>query len=167
VATDWEDGEVGLVDPADQLHVPEDAGVAREVNLLAVLELDDQAGCLAQVFEVVAARGVKSVGQRDLHALLFDRAALVAAFGRLIRKALHGEPVAQLDHRDDRALEALGQLDSLADVVGVAVRERDQVDALGILLCLWALRVLEPGIDVHALAAGGVEPECRVAEPGQ
>src|SRR4029453_16120057 len=58
-------------------------------------------------------------------------------------------------------------LDGLPEVVVVAVRERDHVDALGLLLPLGTFRIPEPGVDVDALAAGAVEPESPVPEPGQ
>ncbi len=53
-------------------------------------------------------------------------------------------------------------------VIAVPVREQDHVDALGLLLRLGALRVaVEERIHVDALAAGRVDPEGRVAQPGQ
>ena len=48
---------------------------------------------------------------------------------------------AQLDRRDDRAAVLLREIDRVADVVVVAVRDRDHVDALRLLLALGALRV--------------------------
>jgi hypothetical protein len=43
--------------------------------------------------------------------------------------------------RDDLGLELLAQLDRVADVVAVTVRDRDHVDPLGLLLGVRALRV--------------------------
>jgi hypothetical protein len=94
VIADWQHSEIGLVDPADELHVAEDAGVSGEVDLLAVLQLEDEAGRLSEVLEIVGARRVEGVREGDFHALLLDRAALVSAFGCVVRKALAGEPVA-------------------------------------------------------------------------
>ena len=51
VAADRQDGDVGRVEAADQLHVAEHAGVAGEVDLLAVLELDDDPAGLPDVYE--------------------------------------------------------------------------------------------------------------------
>ena len=48
----------------------------------------------------------------------------------VLGEALGREPVAKLDQRDHRAVEALRKLEGVADVVAVAVREGDQVDAL-------------------------------------
>ena len=75
------------------------------------------------------------------------------------------EPVGELDRRHDRAAELLRQVDRVPDVVVVAVRERDQVDPLGLLLVVRALGVRDPGIDVDPLAAGCVEAERGVTEP--
>jgi hypothetical protein len=75
------------------------------------------------------------------------------------------EPVGELDRRDDGAAVLLRERDRVAEMVAVRVRERDDVDALGRLLVLGALRVSgEEGVDVDALAAG-VEPERGVSEP--
>jgi hypothetical protein len=52
-------------------------------------------------------------------------------------------------------------------VVVVPVRQRDQVDALRLLLVLGATGIVEEGIDVDALSAGRVEAEGVMAEPGQ
>ena len=168
MAADGEDGQVGLVDPADQLHVPEDARVSGEVDLLAILELEDEAGRFAQGEHTVlphAAR-VARVRHGDLDAGHLDRAALVRCFAVVLGKPLRGKPVADLDHGDHRTSELLRQLDRLSEMVAVGVSERDQVDAFGLLLRLRAFRVLEPGIDVGALAAGAVKPERCMAEPG-
>ena len=81
--------------------------------------------------------------------------------------ALLGEPAAQLDERDHRALEPLVERDRLADVVAVAVGERDQVDALRLALALGHGRPREPGVDVDPLPARRIEPERCVAEPGE
>ena len=81
---------------------------------------------------------------------------------------LHLQPVGELDRRNHRAGVLLRQLDGVADVVAVAVRERDHVDALRLELGLRTLRVsVEEGVDVDALPAGCVEAERRVTEPGQ
>src|SRR5437763_1305060 len=76
-------------------------------------------------------------------------------------------PAAELDERNYRRLEALPQLDRVADVIGVAVRDDDQVDALGFSLRLRARRPREPRVDVDTLPFRAVETECRVPEPGQ
>jgi hypothetical protein len=47
VVADRQDGDVGLVDAPDQLHVAEDARVAGEVDLRPVLERHDDAARLA------------------------------------------------------------------------------------------------------------------------
>src|SRR5207302_6016874 len=75
------------------------------------------------------------------------------------------EPILQLDLGDDLGREALREVDGLADVVGVAVGQGDDVHPLGLLLAVRALGIGEKGIDVDALAAGGVEAKRGVAEP--
>ena len=67
----------------------------------------------------------------------------------------------QLDLADDLGVgEALRELDGVADVVAVAVRDRDHVDALGLLSASGVLRVAgQERVDVDALAAVGLEPE--------
>jgi hypothetical protein len=70
------------------------------------------------------------------------------------RDAFRREPGAQLDDRDHRAAEPFVDRHGVADVVVVAVREDDQVAALGLTLRVRCLGVAgEEGIDVDALAA--------------
>ena len=81
---------------------------------------------------------------------------------------LCGEIAATLDLSDDRRVEPLVQRDGVPDVVVVAVRDEDQVDALGALLGLGALRIpLEERVDVDTFPARAVEAEAGVAEPSQ
>jgi hypothetical protein len=61
----------------------------------------------------------------------------------------------------------LHEVERVADVVVVAVRDRDDVDALRLFLPLGALRVREPGVDVDPLPSRRVEAERGVAEPSQ
>ena len=76
----------------------------------------------------------------------------------VVLDALLDEPAAQLDRRDDGAGVLLRELDRVADVVAVPVRERDHVDALGLLLVLGALRVpVQERVDVDAFSAGRVD----------
>ena len=98
--------------------------------------------------------------------------SIVAAFVRRVQLALVdavlAEPAGELDERDDCCAVLLREVDGVADVVAVAVRDRDDVGALGGLLALGTLRIaVQERVDVDALAAGRVEPEGRVAEPGQ
>src|SRR4029453_261715 len=61
----------------------------------------------------------------------------------------------------------LAEVDRLADVIAVAVGERNDVHALGLLLAVRALRVRQPGIHVKPLCAGRVAPEARMSQPRQ
>ena len=111
---------------------------------------------------------MERVRQRELHALDLDGATLVRARQVVDLCALLLEPAFQLDERDDAfRRELLRQFDRAPDVIGVAVRDRDHVDALRLLLGVRALRIVEPRVDVHPFASGRVEPERRVSQPGQ
>jgi hypothetical protein len=60
------------------------------------------------------------------------------------------------------------ELDRVTDVVVVAVREQDQVTALGLELRLRAARIAgEERVDVDALPARRVESKSGVPEPGE
>ena len=167
MAADRKHGELGRVDPTDQLHVREDAGVAGEVDRATVFERDDEPGRLARIRPVVGPARVEGVDERELHAVDVDSSALVRPGEVVDLGPLVLEPAFQLDHGDDRLrLELLRQLDGLADVVGVSVRDRDHVDALGLLLRIRTLRIREPRVDVDTLSAGRVEPERSVPQPG-
>ena len=86
----------------------------------------------------------------------------------VVGDALLGEPAAQLDLGDDRAAEPLVECDRVADVIAVAVRDENEVAALGLELVGRARRVAgEPGVDVDARAGRCVEAERGVPEPGQ
>jgi hypothetical protein len=61
----------------------------------------------------------------------------------------------------------LVEVDGAAGVVGVAVRQRENIDPLDLPLAFGELRVVEPGIYVDALAARSVEAKAGVTEPGE
>src|SRR5439155_7826959 len=143
----------------------EDAGVAGEVDGRPVLEAQHEPGSLAEIVAIVGRARVEGVHDRELDAACLDGAALVGTGHLPDVCALLAEPAFELDEGHDLGLELLAQLDGLADVVAVAVGERDHVDPLGLLLGVRALRVAEPRIDVDALASGRVQPEARVAQP--
>src|SRR5439155_24807280 len=68
VPADWEDGDVRRVDPADQLHVAENARVPGEVDRGAVFEREHEPGRLAQVGPVVGCTRVEGIHESELHA---------------------------------------------------------------------------------------------------
>src|SRR6185437_3997832 len=167
VAADREDRDVGLVEPADDLHVPEHARVAGEVELRAVLDCGDDANGLAHVLEIVVRARVMRVRERELDAGGLDGAAFVRVED-VLDALLALEPVGQLDRGDDGAAVLLRQLDGVAHVVAVTVCERDDVEPFGLELGLRALRVpVQEWVDVDALSARSVEAEARVTEPRQ
>ena len=96
-----------------------------------------------------------------------DRAALVRV-EHVLDALLALQPPGELHRADHGAAVLLRELDRVAEVVSVAVREGDHVDPLRLELGLRALRVpVQQGVDVDALSARRVEAEARVAEPGQ
>ena len=105
---------------------------------------------------------------RELDAVDLDGAALVHPERARVRRALRLEPRRRARRSRPPAGECcLAISTAFADVVAVAVRDREHVAALGLLLALRALRVVEPGVDVDALALGAVEPVAAVSEPGE
>ena len=163
VVADRQDRDVRLVDAPDQLHVAEDARVAREVELRPVLDLDHEACRLAEIGAVVRARRMLRVGERDLDSVGLHCAALVRRVRDVLGEPLPGKPVSDLDDRDDVGIVLLREVEGAAHMVGVTMCDSDQVDPLGLLLSVRALRVLEPGVDIDALSAWCVEAEGGVA----
>src|ERR1044072_9752440 len=92
--------DLGRVDAADQLHVAEDARVAREVDRRAVRERQHEPRALADVGAVGRSVRVERVREREAHPTGLDGAALVRAqVGNL--HALLAEPFVQLQQRHD------------------------------------------------------------------
>ena len=98
-----------------------------------------------------------------------DRAALVDRLRRILREPVEREPAAQLDLGDHRAVEFLRDRDVSPRWSSWPWRERDEVAAL-------RARPRPPGTSGSRsgmgrrrsrLPSGRVEPERRVAEPGQ
>ncbi len=103
---------------------------------------------------------MERVRKREFDPRDVDGSTLVRPGGSVGLRALPLKPALQLDLSDDRDRpELLRDRNDRAEVVGVAVRDRDHVAALRVLLGLRTLRVVEPRIDVDALAARRVEPE--------
>ena len=166
VVADRQDRDVGLVDAADQLHVPEHARVPGEIDGRAVRRLEHDARRLAGVGPVGRGARVERVRERELRAVDVDRAALVRSLQLRLVDTLLAEPAAQLDERDDLAVVLLGQGDRVSDMIAVPVRDRDHVDALRRLLALRALGVsVQERVDVDALAVRRIHAEGSVAEP--
>ena len=108
------------------------------------------------------------VGQRDLDTLDRERAAFVGCVSPVLLDSLGREPATQLDLCDDRTAEPLVERDGVADVIVVAVCQEDEVAALGLDLVRRAARIaVQERVEVDALAAGRVDPERRVPEPGE
>src|SRR5581483_5365524 len=169
VVADRQDRVVGLPEPADQRHVAEHARVAGEVDGLALLEADHEAAGFAQVLALVRARRVEGVDEAVGHAVDLDAAALVEAVRVADGEALPREPGLDLDLADElRGGEALHELDRVADVVRMAVRDADRVDPLGRAGVVRRLRVSgQEGVDVDPAAPVALDQERGVPEPGE
>ena len=55
VIADRQQGHIGLVEFADELHITEGAGVASVIELAAILKLDYEAAWLTNVYAIVHA----------------------------------------------------------------------------------------------------------------
>jgi hypothetical protein len=122
VVADREHATIRRVDPRDQRHVAEDVRVAGEVELEALLELEDDSARLPQVEEAVLAEPaarVVGVRQGRLDPVPLDGAALVVGLGHVLAESLRREPAAELDLGVRRTVELLRERDRVADVVGV------------------------------------------------
>src|SRR5581483_7783622 len=169
VVADRQHRVVGLPQVPDELHVAEDARVAREVDRPPLLEADHEAARLARVGAVGSARGMEGVDERVGDAVELERAAFVQPRKLADVRALTRQPRLQLDLRDHvRVRESLRERDGVADVVAVTVRDADHVDALRLLLVGGRLGVVgEERVDVDPLPAVAAEHERSVAEPGE
>src|SRR5205823_5776924 len=82
--------------------------------------------------------------------------------------ALAAEPGRELDECDDGRAVLLRELDGVADVVAVTMREGDDIDALRRLFVLRTLWIaVQKGVDIDSLAVSGVEPKSGVSQPRQ
>src|SRR5262249_47863674 len=131
VAAYREDRDVRLVEPANELHVTEDAGVAGEVELRPVLDLDDDAARLPHVVPVGVRARMVCIREGELDPGSLDGAPLVR-IEDVLDTLLALQPPGELDRSDHRAAVLLRQSDGVAEMVAVAVGERDHVDSLGL-----------------------------------
>ena len=136
VVADRQHGELRLVEVADQLHVAEDARVAGEVDR----RRRPRAGSRSRRPRRDTRRrrcsrsGTRSSSVNESPPIRCVPPLLSAGHVADVR-ALLAEPALQLDLADDLGVrEALRERDRVADVVAVAVGDRDHVDALGRLL---------------------------------
>ena len=107
------------------------------------------------------------MGQRDARSQQLRATAFVQGLTH-VRTEVGGEKRAQLDLRDNGARESSRELHRVADMVVMAVREEDRIDAFRLELARRAGRIPgQEGIDVDPVAGGRVEPECGMAEPGE
>ena len=77
-------------------------------------------------------------------------------------------PRGKLDLRDERAPEPLRDRDGVANVVVVAVRDDEEIAALGLSFPVGAGRVAgQERVDVDARTGRRVHPERGVTQPGE
>jgi hypothetical protein len=148
------------------------------VEAEAVLDLDDEAGRLAQVERDVAAergaaggdvaRRVDGVGHRHPQPVDRDRAALVHPDHPLGAVAeVLAQPQAQLVDRRPARAGPPGDRQGVPQVVEMAVRHEEDVAPVDRIGRLRALRVAEPGVDQDRLAARRPDLDAGVAVPGE
>src|SRR6266566_4479294 len=105
------------------------------------------------------------MGHRDLNALDFDRTAFV--YAHCILNALCFEPSSQLHDSNDRRFSGLRDIDSVSDMIKVAVGGKHEVELVDLLEVIWAGRVAPcPGVDHNSFAARRGEFESSMPEPG-
>ena len=161
VVADRQDGQV---DPllADQPHVAEQAGVGGVVDLLAVLEVEEEAARVAAVAAVGQHRAVEGERQLDAAEREVEAAAVLLAvdLGQPLLLRATGDLVVG----DHRRAGALGDGDGVADVVAVAVRDEDEV-GLHLVGRGRRRRVAgEEGVDQETMAVG-LDQQAGMAQP--
>src|SRR5260370_5977796 len=169
-AADRQKCDVELRQLGEQRHVAEDVGVAGEVDLEPVLELDHKAACVAPVDDVAAVLGdaarVLGVDKGDLDAVDVDCAALVGADDLVSFQTLRAEPRADLEVADNRRLGAARYLERVMDVVEMAVRDEHQVAFVhGLQRFRGDGVVHHPRVDEDLLAFCAARLPCTVTDP--
>jgi hypothetical protein len=110
------------------------------------------------------AAAVTRVGHRYAQAGDLQGAAFVHR--RHVLQSLARRPVTQLERGDDSRLRVARHRDEVFHVVGVPVRDEDQIDLTRLLQTVGAGRiVLEPRIEQDALATGSPHDERGMPEP--
>ncbi len=162
------------VEPAQlgyERHVAEHVGVTREVDREAVLELDDQAACLAAVDHPAVVRDptrVLRMDEQHLDAVDVHGAALVGGDDLFPVDALRAEPGADLMVGDYRRLGVARDLEAVVDVVEMTMRDEHQVAPIDGLQVLRSHRVVhDPGVDQDLLASGAASFPGSVTNPGE
>src|SRR5215467_10370491 len=161
-----QEGNLGLVQLFDERHVAEHVGIAREVDLEAVFELDDVAHWFPGRGTVRRGREVFGVHHREADPVDLHGAAL--AEGDHILDALLGQPGADLERGQHLRVGRLGYLHRVRHVVAVAVSDQHDVKAVDRLEVIGRNRVgRHPRVDQHVLATGGADLPRAVPNPGE
>ena len=142
------------MDFGDEPHVAEDAGVPSEVHSFALC-LHHEASGLAEIDQIaVRGRGMLRMDHGDAQKVQFPRGqGNSAAFvhPNRPRNALPFQPHGQFVDRHHLRREALGQRNSVAQMVAMAMRQQDRITAR--YLMAWRITRItgEEGIDQHHL----------------
>ena len=145
----------------DELHIGKYVGVSGEIHGAAVRQMEYVAGRLAAIDDLVAVLDTATMDRRGswwpsrrpdvLGSALIHPAAILDSLG--------GEPHAGLEDRDHLGLELLRQRNGIVDVVEVAVRNQDGVDAIELVAWpgTWDCRPpTDPSTALHP-SPGGIE----------
>ena len=164
---DRQEAELGTVELRDELHVGEERRVAGVVEGVAAGKPDHESSREAAVHEPVRRRDSRRViraHHRHPRSQHVEVAAEVHADAVL--DALAGEPGRQLVAGDHlRRLVPGRELDRIAHVIGMSVRDQHGVDARQRLRRRGTGRVVvDPGVDQDRLAARQRAEDGRVAK---
>ncbi len=111
----------------DQRHVAEDVGVAHVIDAFPVVEVNDDAVRHAEIGDLAAfldARGgMERLREGDGEAVELDGATGVGRLDGL--DTLGRQPVDQFIGSEDSGARTLGDVDRVADVVAMTVRQQD------------------------------------------
>src|SRR5947209_10473137 len=164
---DGQEGQLGPVHLAEELHVREQGGVAGMIEGVAARQPDDVARGRAAVEDLVAvadAAGVVGTHHGHLQAQHVLAAAEVHGGAALDPLALQPLTGLEVGHHRLR-LVLFAQRHRVADVVEVGVRDEDGVEAVELFQGLGTGGVaLDPGIDQHHLASRQLAADRGVAD---
>src|SRR5215218_3309858 len=169
LVADRQESEVRAVELPDQLHVAEDGGVSRVVELEAALELDYVAHRFAGVDHAAVvqgdARGVEGVGRRDLDPSDLNRAAFLDRYRVLDAHALEvGE---DLEVRNGPGAGLSHERLYIREVIEVPVGDQDGIERTHALELVRGLGVLGKNRVYDDLrVTRSREPEGRVPQVG-
>ena len=136
---------------ANDRHVTKDVRVASVIKLHPVFEFDHVTASLPAIDKLAIienAAGVVRVHHRDFNIIKLLSATFIH-FCQLLH-AFFAQPSAQLRNTDDFGIVPFCNLDSITDVIPMAMRHHHYVNSLDVLFTIWAGRVSHhPRIDKY------------------